>query len=148
VAEKVGPAVVFIRTERTVDPKTEGDTPLISSANSSRTRTIRTISSATGACRRRILFVFDDDNRILTNYHVIKDADKITVVHEETEKRRSTTPAWSGFRSSLRHRDHPGRQEGRAPKVTLGIRTRCASGVGSMAIGTLGPVAGHRTVAS
>src|SRR5215813_1897313 len=85
VAERVGPAVVFIRTERTVDAnKDGGDTPFDffreffpqqqDDPHAQRNR--RMPGGGSG-------FVFDDDNRILTNYHVIKDADKITVVHEE-----------------------------------------------------------------
>src|SRR5882757_5424125 len=78
VAEKVGPAVVFIRTERTVDPKTEGDTPFDffreffpnQDDPHDQQRNRRMPGGGSG-------FVFDDDNRILTNYHVIKDADKI-----------------------------------------------------------------------
>jgi Do/DeqQ family serine protease len=81
VAAKVGPAVVFIRTEQTVqNPHGEGQTPFdffreFFPENSPRPRSRRMPGGGSG-------FVFDDEGRILTNYHVIRDAEKITVVHE------------------------------------------------------------------
>jgi Do/DeqQ family serine protease len=82
VAEKVGPAVVFIRTEQTVEnPHGNGETPFeffrefFPENNNQRRAPRRMPGGGSG-------FVFDDEGRILTNYHVIKDAETITVVRD------------------------------------------------------------------
>ncbi len=79
VAEKVRPAVVFIRTERSFSGGKEdsGDTPFDFFReffpDGERQHPRRIPGGGSG-------FVFDEEGRILTNYHVIRDADKITVV--------------------------------------------------------------------
>lgn len=85
VAERVGPAVVFIRTERSLSgsrreqpfdffremfPDQDDD--------NDRRRPRRIPGGGSG-------FIFDREGRILTNYHVIKDAEEITVVIEEDD---------------------------------------------------------------
>lgn len=81
VAEKIGPAVVFIRTERrwSADESRRYQSPFgffrdfFPDEDSQRERWVPGGGSG---------FVFDDEGRILTNYHVVKDADNITVVME------------------------------------------------------------------
>jgi serine protease Do len=81
VAEKVAPAVVFIKTERKIDADHgSGDTPFdffrdFFPDTEPRQRARRMPGGGSG-------FVIDDQGRILTNYHVIRDADKIAVVVE------------------------------------------------------------------
>ncbi|MFH1755410.1 MAG: trypsin-like peptidase domain-containing protein, partial [Candidatus Latescibacterota bacterium] len=78
VAAKVSPAVVFIRTERSLGEREERDEryspfeffrDLIPEQESHP----KIPGGGSG-------FFIDNEGRILTNYHVIKDADKITVV--------------------------------------------------------------------
>ncbi len=78
VAEKVRPAVVFIRTERDFSSQhDQGETPFdffreFFPDGDSRQHPRHIPGGGSG-------FIFDHEGRILTNYHVIKDADKITV---------------------------------------------------------------------
>src|SRR5262245_33507301 len=98
VAERVGPAVVFIRTERTVDARSEGgDTPFDFFREFFPQQPQNPQGDDPRAQRNRRMpgggsgFVFDDQNRILTNYHVIKDADKITVVQDRKSTRLNSS---------------------------------------------------------
>lgn len=149
VAEKVGPAVVFIRTERTVDPKTDGDTPFEffreffpqqQDDGRQQQRNRRMPGGGSG-------FVFDDQNRILTNYHVIKDADKITVVHEENGEEKEYDAHVVGFD---RHSDIAIIQvdkNAKLPRVPLGDSDAMRVGDWVMAIGTpFGQLQGTVTV--
>lgn len=84
VAEKVGPAVVFIKTERrwSSDGNSRYDSPFdffrefFPDQESERERYIPGGGSG---------FVFDDEGRIITNHHVVRDADNITVVMETAD---------------------------------------------------------------
>jgi serine protease Do len=85
VAEKVGPGVVFIRTERTwsrsEDPREQYRIPeffrdFLPDSESNRERVIPGGGSG---------FVFDHEGRILTNHHVIRDAEEILVVLATSE---------------------------------------------------------------
>lgn len=84
VAERVGPAVVFIKTERkwSSDSSARYERPfdffreLFPDQDPERERYIPGGGSG---------FIFDDDGRILTNYHVVRDADNITVVMDTDE---------------------------------------------------------------
>jgi serine protease Do len=88
VADKVRPAVVFIRTERSLSAeRAEGETPFdffreFFPDGDQRQRGRRVPGGGSG-------FVFDDEGRILTNYHVIRDAEKITVVLDHDPDRES-----------------------------------------------------------
>lgn len=82
VAERVGPAVVFIRTERAYqrenkNEKERGESPWNFFReyfeDNNRGRRFRGEGAGSG-------FVFDSEGRILTNHHVIREADRITVV--------------------------------------------------------------------
>jgi len=150
VAERVGPAVVFIRTERTVDAAKDGDTPF----DFFREFFPQQQQDDPHAQRNRRMpgggsgFVFDDDNRILTNYHVIKDADKITVVHEEQDGEEKEYDARVvGFD---RHSDIAIIQvdkKAQLPKVALGDSDAMRVGDWVMAIGTpFGQLQGTVTV--
>src|SRR5678815_2590518 len=92
-------------------------------------------------------FVFDDQNRILTNYHVIKDADKITVVHEEDGEEKEDDARVVGYD---RHSDIAiiqVDQKAALPKVALGDSDAMRVGDWVMAIGTpFGQLQGTVTV--
>jgi len=80
VAERVGPAVVFIRTERSAargDRGDRGESPFefFREFFPEPERRDRFHGNGGGSG-----FVFDSEGRILTNYHVIRDAERITVV--------------------------------------------------------------------
>jgi len=79
VAERVGPAVVFIRTERATTPDRSrgGESPFefFREFFPEPERRDRFHGQGGGSG-----FLFDDEGRILTNYHVIRDAERITVV--------------------------------------------------------------------
>jgi Do/DeqQ family serine protease len=78
VAERVGPAVVFIRTERAYgDEEARGDSPWDFFREYFREDGNRRRYHGEGGGSG---FVFDAEGRILTNHHVIRGADKITVV--------------------------------------------------------------------
>jgi serine protease Do len=96
VAAAVGPAVVFVRTERSPSadnaggpqsfeffrdffPDTERENPHF-----------RRNGGGSG-------FVIDSDGRILTNHHVIRDADRITVVVAEGEEEKEYEAEVVGF---------------------------------------------------
>lgn len=153
VAERVGPAVVFIRTERTVDARSGdgGDTPFEffreffpqqpQQGDDPRTQRNRRMPGGGSG------FVFDDQNRILTNYHVIKDADKITVVHEEDGEEKEYDARVVGYD---RHSDIAiiqVDQKAALPKVALGDSDAMRVGDWVMAIGTpFGQLQGTVTV--
>ena len=148
VAERVGPAVVFIRTERSVDANAEGQAPFDffreffpqQEEDQQRQRSRRMPGGGSG-------FVFDDENRILTNYHVIKDADKITVVHEKDGEEEEYEAHVVGFD---RHSDIAIIQvdkKAALPKVSLGDSDAMRVGDWVMAIGTpFGQLQGTVTV--
>ncbi|HET6349970.1 MAG TPA: Do family serine endopeptidase [Candidatus Krumholzibacteria bacterium] len=147
VAEKVGPAVVFIRTERTVDSKTDGDTPFDffreffpQQDNDPHQRMRRMPGGGSG-------FVFDDENRILTNYHVIKDADKITVVHEEDGEEQEYEAHVVGDDPHSDIAIIQVDKKAKLPKVALGDSDKMRVGDWVMAIGTpFGQLQGTVTV--
>ena len=147
VAERVGPAVVFIRTERSVsaDERSQGDTPFeffreFFPNQDDPHRNRRMPGGGSG-------FVFDDENRILTNYHVIKDADKITVAVEENGEENEYDARVVGFD---RHSDIAIIQVDKKvhlPKVSLGDSEAMRVGDWVMAIGTpFGQLQGTVTV--
>ncbi len=84
VAEAVGPGVVFIKTERSASSSGEGDgfripeffREFLPDDETHRERRIPGGGSG---------FVFDHEGRIITNHHVIRDADEIIVVLETSE---------------------------------------------------------------
>jgi len=147
VAEKVGPAVVFIRTEQTVEnPHGNGETPFdffrefFPENNNPRQRSRRMPGGGSG-------FVFDDEGRILTNYHVIKDAEKIMVVHEANGEEEEYPARVVGFD---RHTDIAIIQIDAPkglPRVALGDSDAMRVGDWVMAIGTpFGQLQGTVTV--
>jgi len=149
VAEKVGPAVVFIRTERTVDNNADGDgTPFEffreffpqQDDGRQQQRNRRMPGGGSG-------FVFDDENRILTNYHVIKDADKITVVHEEDGEEKEYDARVVGFDRYSDIAIIQVDKKAKLPKVALGDSDALRVGDWVMAIGTpFGQLQGTVTV--
>jgi serine protease Do len=85
VAERVGPAVVFIRTERATTPdRSGGESPFefFREFFPEQERHERFHGEGGGSG-----FLFDDEGRILTNYHVIRDAERITVVMGNGEEK-------------------------------------------------------------
>jgi Do/DeqQ family serine protease len=147
VAEKVGPAVVFIRTERSVqaDRGDGGETPFeffreFFPQQDDPHRGRRMPGGGSG-------FVFDDEGRILTNYHVIKDAEKITVVAEKNGEEEEIDAHLVGFD---RHSDIAIIQVDRKnalPRVPLGDSEEMRVGDWVMAIGTpFGQLQGTVTV--
>jgi Do/DeqQ family serine protease len=148
VAEKVGPAVVFIRTERTMTAERgQGDTPFEffreffpQQDNNPNPRSRRMPGGGSG-------FVFDEEGRILTNYHVIKDAEKITVVAERDGEEEEYDAHVVGFD---RHSDIAIIQVEKGahlPKVSLGDSDAMRVGDWVMAIGTpFGQLQGTVTV--
>ena len=80
VAERVGPAVVFIRTQRAYQKNEEerGESPwnfFRHYFDDNRSRRYHGEGGGSG-------FLFDTEGRILTNHHVIRDADRISVMIE------------------------------------------------------------------
>lgn len=148
VAERVGPAVVFIKTERKVTPEQgDGQAPfdffrdfLPDDQQSPRNR--RMPGGGSG-------FIFDDEGRVLTNYHVIRDADKITVVmeHGDGDNEQEFDARVVGFD---RHTDIAVIQidsKKGLPKVSLGDSDAMRVGDWVMAIGTpFGQLQGTVTV--
>jgi Do/DeqQ family serine protease len=146
VADKVGPAVVFIRTERAVAAQRgQGDAPFeffreFFPQQDDPHRGRRMPGGGSG-------FVFDDEGRILTNYHVIRDAEKITVV---TDKNGEETEYDAHMVGYDRHSDIAIIQvdkKGVLPKVSLGDSDGMRVGDWVMAIGTpFGQLQGTVTV--
>jgi Do/DeqQ family serine protease len=147
VAEKVGPAVVFIRTERTVDADRdqEGQTPFeffkdFFPDDPQRQHSRRMPGGGSG-------FIFDDEGRVLTNYHVIRDAERITVVMEHDDSEEEFEARVVGFD---RHTDIAVIQidaKRGLPKVSLGDSDAMRVGDWVMAIGTpFGQLQGTVTV--
>jgi len=146
VAEKVGPAVVFIRTERTVQAdRGEGQAPFeffreFFPQQDDPHRGRRMPGGGSG-------FVFDNEGRILTNYHVVKDAEEITVVAEKDGEEQEYDAHVVGFD---RHSDIAIIQVDKKnvlPKVSLGDSDAMRVGDWVMAIGTpFGQLQGTVTV--
>ncbi len=141
VAERVRPAVVFIKTERPMSAaeRGEGDAPFeffreFFPENQQ--------PQQRGQRNRRIPgggsgFVFDDEGHILTNYHVVRDAEKITVVLEKGDEEEEHEARIVG---ADRHTDIAIIQLTDAPKnmpkVPLGNSDAMRVGDWVMAIGT------------
>ncbi len=150
VAEKVLPAVVFIKTERTMTAadRGEGDMPFEffrdffpDDGNNRGQRNRRVPGGGSG-------FVFDDEGHILTNYHVVRDAEKITVVLEKGDEEEEHQARVVG---TDRHTDIAVLQLTDAPKnlpkVALGNSDAMRVGDWVMAIGTpFGQLQGTVTV--
>ncbi|MDH4036373.1 MAG: Do family serine endopeptidase [Candidatus Krumholzibacteria bacterium] len=151
VAEKVRPAVVFIRTERAFRSERgqQNEAPFdffreFFPDGEQRQRNRRVPGGGSG-------FVFDDEGRILTNYHVIRDADKITVMLDHNDDDDSVGEEYEarvvGFD---RHTDIAIIQvDGpkHLPKVKLGDSDAMRVGDWVMAIGTpFGQLQGTVTV--
>lgn len=149
VAERVRPAVVFIKTERSLSAAergNEGDAPFEffreffpDDQRSQRNRLVPGGGSG---------FVFDDEGHILTNYHVVRDAEKITVVLEKGDEEEEHEARIVG---SDRHTDIAVIQLTDAPKnlpkVPLGNSDAMRVGDWVMAIGTpFGQLQGTVTV--
>jgi Do/DeqQ family serine protease len=92
-------------------------------------------------------FIFDDEGRVLTNYHVIRDAEKITVVMESGDSEEEFDARVVGFD---RHTDIAVIQidaKRGLPKVSLGDSDAMRVGDWVMAIGTpFGQLQGTVTV--
>ena len=151
VAEKVRPAVVFIKTERAMSAaeRGEGEMPFEffreffpdQQPQQRGQRNRRVPGGGSG-------FVFDDEGHILTNYHVVRDAEKITVVIEKGEEEEEHEARVVG---SDRHTDIAVIQLTDAPKalpkVPLGNSDAMRVGDWVMAIGTpFGQLQGTVTV--
>ena len=150
VAEKVRPAVVFIKTERSMSAteRGEGEMPFEffreffpDEQQPRGDRNRRVPGGGSG-------FVFDDEGHILTNYHVVRDAEKITVVLEKGDDVEEHEARIVG---SDRHTDIAVIQltdlpKG-MPKVPLGNSDAMRVGDWVMAIGTpFGQLQGTVTV--
>jgi len=145
VAERVAPAVVFIRTEQRVGADNGENAPFnffrdFFPDEEPRGRSRRMPGGGSG-------FIFDSEGRVLTNYHVIRDAEKITVVVEKGEEEEEFDARVVGFD---RHTDIAIIQiEGAngLPKVVLGDSDGIRVGDWVMAIGTpFGQLQGTVTV--
>jgi Do/DeqQ family serine protease len=151
VAERVRPAVVFIRTERSMGSgEREGtETPFEFFReffpDEPRSRSRRVPGGGSG-------FIFDDEGRILTNYHVVRDAEKITVVMDSGDKDDGDGEEYEArVVGSDRHTDIAIIQvidaPKRFPKVPLGDSDALRVGDWVMAIGTpFGQLQGTVTV--
>ncbi len=151
VAEKVRPAVVFIKTERAMSAseRGEGEMPF----EFFREFFPEQQQQPRGQRNRRVPgggsgFVFDDEGHILTNYHVVRDADKITVVLEKGEEEEEHEARIVG---TDRHTDIAIIQlidaPSNMPKVPLGNSDTMRVGDWVMAIGTpFGQLQGTVTV--
>ena len=150
VAEKVRPAVVFIRTERafSADRSPHGEAPFdffreFFPDGEERQRGRRVPGGGSG-------FIFDDEGRILTNYHVIRDADKITVMLDNGDKDADAEEFEARVVGFDRHTDIAIIQvDGpkNLPKVKLGDSDGMRVGDWVMAIGTpFGQLQGTVTV--
>jgi Do/DeqQ family serine protease len=147
VAEKVGPAVVFIRTERTPSRAERGSEPYFEFFREFFPEEQR------GQRNRRLPgggsgFIFDDEGHILTNFHVVRDAEKIMVAiengdeEEEYEARIVGTDRHTDI-AIIRMNDAPKH----LPKVPLGDSDAMRVGDWVMAIGTpFGQLQGTVTV--
>jgi Do/DeqQ family serine protease len=151
VAEKVRPAVVFIKTERSFGSVhgDQNEAPFdffreFFPDGDQRQRHRQIPGGGSG-------FVFDDEGRILTNYHVIRDAEKITVVLDHNDDNDAVGEEYEarvvGFD---RHTDIAIIQvDGprHLPKVKLGDSDSMRVGDWVMAIGTpFGQLQGTVTV--
>jgi serine protease Do len=137
VAEKVAPGVVFIKTERMAS-SSGGDSRFRipeffrdffpEEDNNDRERMIPGGGSG---------FVFDDEGRILTNHHVIRDAEEIIVVlatsEGEVELEAQVVGADPRTDIAIIQIDPPGNG---LTVVPLGDSERCRVGDWVMAIGT------------
>jgi Do/DeqQ family serine protease len=142
----VGPAVVFIRTERAVAAQRgEGEAfeffrEFFPQQENDPHRGRRMPGGGSG-------FVFDNEGRILTNYHVIKDADQITVVTDKNGEETEYDAHVVGFD---RHSDIAIIQvdkKNALPMVPLGDSDVMRVGDWVMAIGTpFGQLQGSVTV--
>ena len=150
VAEKVRPAVVFIRTEReyTADRGEQGEAPFdffreFFPNGEERQRGRRIPGGGSG-------FIFDGEGRILTNYHVIRDADKIMVMLDNGDEDEVAEEFEARVVGFDRHTDIAVLQVDGAknlPKVTLGDSDAMRVGDWVMAIGTpFGQLQGSVTV--
>jgi Do/DeqQ family serine protease len=151
-AEKVRPAVVFIRTERSANAERgqQGEAPFdffreFFPDGDQRQRGRRIPGGGSG-------FIFDDEGRILTNYHVIRDADKITVLldHNDGDDNEDAEEFDAHVVGFDRHTDIAIIQVDGAknlPKVKLGNSDAMRVGDWVMAIGTpFGQLQGTVTV--
>lgn len=149
VAEHVRPAVVFIQTERTyrADRDQSGDAfeffREFFPDGDQRQRNRRIPGGGSG-------FIFDDEGRILTNYHVIRDAEKITVTLDNEESEGDGEEYDAHVVGFDRHTDIAIIQvDGprNLPKVKLGDSDAMRVGDWVMAIGTpFGQLQGTVTV--
>ncbi len=147
VAEKVRPAVVFIRTERDYAADKGDSTPFdffreFFPDGDSRQHGHRIPGGGSG-------FIIDDQGRIMTNYHVIKDADKITVVLDHSESDADEEEFDARVVGFDRHTDIAIIQidAKNLPKVKLGDSDAMRVGDWVMAIGTpFGQLQGTVTV--
>ncbi len=151
VAEKVRPAVVFIKTERSMSAaeRGEGEMPF----EFFREFFPDQEQQQRGERNRRVPgggsgFVFDDEGHILTNFHVVRDAEKITVVLEKGDEEEEHEARIVG---TDRHTDIAVIQLTDAPKnmpkVPLGNSDAMRVGDWVMAIGTpFGQLQGTVTV--
>jgi Do/DeqQ family serine protease len=149
VAEKVRPAVVFIRTERDFTPEdSRGEAPFdffreFFPDGEDRQRGRRIPGGGSG-------FVFDEEGRILTNYHVIRDADKIMVMLDNGDSDEDAEEFEARVVGFDRHTDIAVIQVDGAknlPRVRLGDSDAMRVGDWVMAIGTpFGQLQGTVTV--
>lgn len=146
VAEKVGPAVVFIRTERAVAAQRgEGETfeffrEFFPQQENDPHSGRRMPGGGSG-------FVFDNEGRILTNYHVIKDADEITVVTEKGGEETEYDARVVGFDRLSDIAIIQVDKKNALPQVALGDSDAMRVGDWVMAIGTpFGQLQGSVTV--
>jgi serine protease Do len=136
VAERVASAVVFIRTERTwsdSDPHSRFRVPEFFKdffPDDTTDREKRVPGGGSG-------FIFDEEGRIFTNHHVIRDAEEITVIleTESGEVELEAEVVGSDARSDIAiiQIEPP---EGGVTPVDLGDSDKCRVGDWVMAIGT------------
>jgi len=136
VAEQVAPGVVFIRTERTASGADGGSRFQIPEffrdffPDDDNHRERRIPGGGSG-------FIFDNEGRILTNHHVIRDADEIIVVlatsQGEVEFEATVVGADPRTDIAIIQIDPPGNG---LTVVPLGDSDKCRVGDWVMAIGT------------
>ncbi len=143
VAEVVTPGVVYIKTEREIsgDEQREGFGPFdFFRENLPEDHPRRVPGGGSG-------FIIDDEGRILTNYHVIRDADEITVVlgyaPDEIEYKAEVV----GFDAFTDIAVIQIDADGELPVIPLGDSSEMRVGDWVMAIGTpFGQLSGSVTV--
>ncbi|MCZ6766775.1 MAG: trypsin-like peptidase domain-containing protein, partial [bacterium] len=146
VASKVRPAVVYIKTERSSSSRGgNGRAPFdffrdMLPEGEERPRGRRAVGGGSG-------FIIDKEGRILTNHHVIREADRITVVLGDEPNEREFNASVVGFDALTDIAIIQIDTDENLPVVVLGDSDEMLVGDWVMAIGTpFGQLSGSVTV--